>query len=359
MLIPNNPKINILKILSLTLLISLWSSCSKRDTIKTFTQFPISSKLENESISIPPILTYVEFMTCNSKHLITLNTKREKIFQVFTLPDLEFVNEFGEKGPGPNEFGLVMKFGRFNENFYIIDYSSLKVVNIADSLNLIFQKKLPGKLISLNEFVLLNDTLFIGTSTNELIKKEMFRYSYNSFNLEEFSEYPSLDAELHNHKIRFELFLKRLSINNKLDRLAVLYSKYPILKIYNTKSLNLEKELMYDCRINQTFEFNGSGLETENTYIFYKEIFTSDKFIYGLYIGRTPFQIDNEYENMKTSIHVWDWNANPVANYDLDLPIFKFIVYNDSLLIGITPEDESNFYKFELRHKNLFIDESK
>lgn len=97
----------ILKNIVLFLILALLCGCShKRAEINRYSGFEQTISVKSTKIEIPPVLLYPRNLFLLKDRLIVLNEKTDTLFQVFSMPELEYQGQFGIKGEGPNDFHL-------------------------------------------------------------------------------------------------------------------------------------------------------------------------------------------------------------------------------------------------------------
>jgi hypothetical protein len=77
----------------------------------------------------------------------------------------------------------------------------------------------------------------------------------------------------------------------------------------------------------------------------------TDKYIYGLYLGKMQNEITLDPEiYTDTQIHIWDWNGKPIAIVKLKYTEFRIAVDgNDEYFYTINPYHEDLIYKYNLK----------
>ena len=97
----------ILKNIVLFLTLVLLCGCShKRVEINRYSGFEQTISVKSTKIEVPPVLLYPRNLFLLKDRLIVLNEKTDTLFQVFSMPELEYQGQFGIKGEGPNDFHL-------------------------------------------------------------------------------------------------------------------------------------------------------------------------------------------------------------------------------------------------------------
>ena len=80
---------------------------------------------------------------------------------------------------------------------------------------------------------------------------------------------------------------------------------------------------------------------------YFSPVATSNE-LYILYSGQLYHPGDTNY--LLDHLLVFDWNGNPLRQYKLDTPIFRFVIDESSQLIyGITDSPEFRIIRFDLK----------
>lgn len=86
----------------------------------------------------------------------------------------------------------------------------------------------------------------------------------------------------------------------------------------------------------------------------YLKVKATNKFIYGLYSGKTHAELrtsERRVSDYGYYIHVWDWDGNPIAKYELPDPVFGFAVTNDDKHVFCSSLlEDDKLYMFDLTH---------
>ena len=172
----------------------------------------------------------------------------------------------------------------------------------------------------------------------------------------EFGYYPKIDR-LSNNKDRVNvLFSKALINKNDGSMFAVLYDKIPLLRIF-TKDGELRKELLLKNGQNSPLAYLNEKLnesELNELTLNYLKVKATNNFIYGLYSGKTHAELrtsERRVSDYGYYIHVWDWDGNPIAEYELPDPVFGFAVTNDDKHVFCSSLlEDDKLYMFDLTH---------
>ncbi|MBW6536248.1 MAG: TolB-like 6-bladed beta-propeller domain-containing protein [Mariniphaga sp.] len=336
----------------------LFSCTTNENSIKVFNEFPQEYKLKSTEVNTPSILYMVGEIELLDSVLIAMDLQFDKIFHVFKLPDINYLGSYIRRGRGPNEETFIDPYFRQIQGNSFIYYNSISI-KIAkfdsDSSKIIIAENynLPGKLMDLQCPFILNNQIIgwnpYGESNKEFLSYDLISKEINPFGAK------NLEFE---YRIRISidkwLFAKIVSIKPDKSQFAVVYDKFPILRIYKENG-ELQNEIRY---INEQIfpkaliSKNASKSELNQITQNYRKIKTTDKYIYALYIGKTNKELNIDgygLDDFSNEIHVWDWSGNPVAKVSLDKNYFSFCVTrDDKYLICSSLGSISSFYKYSL-----------
>lgn len=334
----------ILKNIVLFLILALLCGCShKRAEINRYSGFEQTISVKSTKIEIPPVLLYPRNLFLLKDRLIVLNEKTDTLFQVFSMPELEYQGQFGIKGEGPNDFHLpsIQAVSYTEFGFILSDLNKLKAINWENSEPHITSTDMPYQFQYFNGLMELKDSLYC--CNTEYGSEYELRFLYPDGNYEELGVYPE------EVKPRFKDALARNQAYNSLlaakpdgTCVAVFYQHLRRYRIYNANG-ELKTDNVLDILPCQELP----DVRDENRYIHPIALYATDRYIYTLNLDMTVNEISNKVSN--PSIQLFDWEGHPLKRYQLDRYISSFIVdEQNGTFYGVFVEDENSIYKFEL-----------
>ena len=181
----------ILKNIVLFLILALLCGCShKRAEINRYSGFEQTISVKSTKIEIPPVLLYPRNLFLLKDRLIVLNEKTDTLFQVFSMPELEYQGQFGIKGEGPNDFHLpsIQAVSYTESGFILSDLNKLKAINWENSEPHITSTDMPYQFQYFNGLMELKDSLYC--CNTEYGSEYELRFLYPDGNYEELGVYP-------------------------------------------------------------------------------------------------------------------------------------------------------------------------
>jgi hypothetical protein len=316
-------------------------------------EFPIESKIIPDEIEVEPVLYFVGDMLIVDDVLITVDMKDETFFRFFKLPELTYLGEQINRGAGPHDEIVIFPFldKVENDKFAYRTLQRIKIVIFDKNdriLRVVQQIDLPDKYMNILNGFVFNKNIY-GYDMLGKSEKEFIEYDTAEKKLGEFgSTYPFVGIDVREEK-RNTVFTKIMAGKPDGTMFAVLYDKFPILRIYDDEG-NIMNEIEYHNNQKLPLAYTYTEMEgIDDLTINYMKVKVTDKYIYGLYSGKTHKELQtaqkqvNDYCN---EVHVWDWKGMPVARYILENPVSSFVVTsNDSCLLFYSFENEDKLYK--------------
>jgi len=333
--------INYICILSLTLIML---SCKKSDSEiirSSKVIFPRVAELSYKTLPTDFLLAFPMCILLTDSHLIIQDEYgHDFFFHAINRTSGELDYEFGGKGNGPGEMTFITwssfydklkneiqsydsnskRLCLFNQNEHTAN--STNFVDISVKYNLFVQN-----LIDL-------DTCYLSTGMNGDFNKHRFVVFDKSLELTGKSgHYPVLDAhegtnkELLNYVFKIPFW--RVSPNKK----HLLFASHDIglMEIFELDSLpkvNTVKSLLLTEPMKN---------DRENI-IGFEDVHVTDNFIYALHNGKTAA----ENSGSSKSIKVFDWEGNPVIEYNVGIDMRCLAVDEEKNIIYAVAYDEDN-----------------
>ncbi len=301
-----------MKYIVFVLILSVFCTCSDSDKERTITEFPATGELEAEVVTVPVSFLAPRYMGISGNRLLIHKVREEKLFSIYSLPDLTHVADAGVKGQGPNDFNLLdtRSFQMTEHGFKVIDanLNMLKDVEILENgLSVKESKLLFGQGVASNGFYPMGEGRYVAFAQPDS-DKEFAIYDENSgeFSLVECS-YPHWQ-ELPKDMPAFMAYLKTCVAHPDGKRFAAFYGRYKRWRLFDD-SMKLIGDI--DVRVApHKADATLAGPEQPTYYI--GQPYATDKYIYVLCSNK------NTDKDGRSELQVWDWEGNPVACYTFD-----------------------------------------
>ncbi len=282
-------------------------------------------KLEDELSIVNPF----RIVNVNDQYLVISEQRSDNFFNIFKLPEAEYLYSWGKqgRGPGADEFySLPMYLNTHQDQLILFDglAQRLKYVTITDTAAVKMDEKrlsYEGQMDPLNRIRLIKDDLFFadyGSSFEDTDREHVALRPGVNDTLFAFGKYPEsewTDIE------RYHKFLKENLAKPDGSRFAAFYFRYNRFKIYNDRG-----EEIKDVKIHDPY-LDDSSANTEDSFLYSVPAHASNSFIYllGLYAPREKIYGDPG-PDLKTSLEIWNWEGEPVWRTEFDRLIGNFTV---------------------------------
>lgn len=332
-----------MKIVYIILIVLCFCSCSNGGkTEKVVKVFPIREKLHGEVYKSSVPLFVPRYMGITGDYLYVYKEREKYKFVVYRIPEMEFLGEMGELGQGPNDFNLLdtRSFNQIEGGFQVVEASSHKLKSVLfDNGKMIVtsSNSIPEQGYSGNGFYPLKDGDYLSLGRIE-DKLEYSMYNAETSTFTHIGEYPTW-YNLSAQDTPFVVYLKNCVVNISQDRIAAFYSRFKRFRIYDT-SMNLLHDV--DVQI-EPYGFSlGKPGELNPTY-YINRPYSIGKYIYSL----CSLSQTNKHGN--SELHVWDWEGNPIACYELERKISLFAICEKrGKIYALNNEVEDEFYIYDL-----------
>jgi hypothetical protein len=274
----------------------------------------------------------------------------EELIKVFSLSEEKILGYYGRSGGGPGEIqgGLqvVPVYGLDNQ-IRFLDYirnriSVLEIEEILEGKHFKepqLYKVLPPEFTQMQYGTILNDSLIVGGGSIRKGKLLFGNIKTNDFKLTEFI--PESDHATHRPSTP-NMYLTNMAVNNNKERVVVSNLYFNQIEIYDYKGV-LDMLITGDDS-NQKFKYTPQEWYSRNTVEYYRMVVTTDEYIMVTYYNKTDEELRYENgdfrENINSSIRVFDWDGEPIVQYDLDQRVSKFAFdESNSRIIAIAPDN--------------------
>jgi hypothetical protein len=290
--------------------------------------------------------------------LVFLDSDNYNQFGLFNLRVPDTLIRFGTIGKGPLEIisGGQLSLSENNREFELLDISKQKVFyfdidsllagNYAPQRALSIQNKqgkfYKGKPIS-DGFVGMGD----------FYDKKYGIYQHSNDTMAFFGDYTFKDLMNVPTETLSLIFQGDFGLNADKSKIVFACSTTPLLEIVglNNGHLDIKKRIYFDVP-----KVKGVVTEILTTYEAlednkkgFTDMYTLDEYIFLLYSGRTGKEFGEDM-GFGRNILVFDWNANPIYHFELDMDISGFSVSKDLkriYAIGRIPEPQIVSFNIE------------
>jgi len=347
------------RVILVYMLIACFSYGCRQEKVEVFKDFPTVSNLNAYIIKTPPVFNGVMELVMLDDVLIAFDGMSDKFFHVFGSANLNYIGSYFSQGRGPFEETFIDPYFRRTNKNTIIYRTDSKVKTfrydaVAKEFELINETEIPEEILEMQQVFFIDDTFYCWDYFSES-KVEFIGFREGSGSVFSFGTFVPEYKELQGIEYNQALFARILTVKPDQKQFAVVYDKFPILRIYETRKGRLLKEVRYEN--NQTFPMalidkNPSRNDFDLVMQNYRKIKSTNTYIYALYIGKSTGEIKQRSKvlgDFSNEIHVWNWAGEPVKRILLDRDIFSFEVSpDDNALIASSINSSDELYHYTL-----------
>lgn len=323
---------------------------------QTTNALPIDYSFQGKTILINSELSNpTRIENINDNYILVIDERQNGIFQVFRLPDLNFLYSWGNIGRGPNEFtshyfsdqSLNIKknqlilydaanFGRLL--FYTVTDTAL-VLTQQDS---IFHE---NQLTPLNRLRRLNDSIYFADYQNYGIQEDS-DYEFMALTpgkkelLFAFGQYPKTQLQ---GEDRYQKYKKLTASKPDGSKFVAFYLFQNMFKIYDNEGSILKKiEVKDEYLSNNILNYN-------DEFIYRGFVYASDDYIYVYAPYTTEEKAFEDPESYRPLIEIWDWEGQPIHRFILDKPVHEFTVSEKfKKIYAFTAFESQKIFEYDL-----------
>lgn len=299
----------------------------------------------------------VPFMLLNldDTYLIVAHYSTERLLNVFSLPDLNYLYSWGSHGRGPSEYTdppryfntpggdtlILSAVTRYTQDTYVVNDSSL-VLAASDQLSFTGQMSVLERVRQISDSMYIaNYVSFVDDDNYEfiLLKKNQPDYSVK------FGEYPITDWPDMYQKQMYHL--KSNVFNKESGIFAAFYMSANAIKLFDTSGAML-KHITYD-----DFDFSTVDRTAGSNKTLRYTQYSDAAYIYSIGFNRENAS-DVTADNESTIFEVWDWDGNSVYRASFDRKIDSMTISQKyGLIYGYSSQNPDVIYLFQIPEEVL------
>lgn len=270
------------------------------------------------------------------------------LFHEFDINTGDSLSSFVKFGGGPSEVLSPISTGLINDDLYIYDLTTQKIVSLA-----LDQNKNINNEYTLNDFYMWvtfeSDSTILGVGNRKSFAK-IERLNFKNKSLGKEVAFHTHIPDQYSTEFLQDICQTLLVTDPSGENYSLLYRYIDAVEIFKSNRKN--SVLIQGPYFNElSYEKAYTGemfvmLHTEETTENFIYAYATEKYIYGLYSGGKAIERESQTSN---TIFVYDWEGNPVNEIILSRKILSF---------GITPLDDKIFSydldKGEIIYADLF-----
>jgi hypothetical protein len=186
--------------------------------------------------------------------------------------------------------------------------------------------------------VQLNDTFFSARNNYpEYPESAHFLFSNTSKKIHLYGEHPAVDIEFEDYNEKSTFLRYRSVVNKSLQRIMLFYVKANLLRIYDYDGNLLTEKSIEDYKITESYK---------DQILYFESPFNAGEEVFVLYYNQKFEYVNNNLDDVRPVVHVYNWNGDFLRQYSINYPIFKVTVDSESRTIfGLTLSDENPLVK--------------
>lgn len=310
--------------------------------------------LQGHELNLGEMLTRPMRLSVSDSTLILLNNDNETLIQLININTEKEIGCYGTFGSGPADlmtpryvhkkdsvlFTYDSRLRRFNQ--YVIASDSLLRLENSMQFTSYF-----------DDVFMFSDSVLVANVLDPRLKKISF-FQRDSL-LNTVGDYPSIEGDDNALEglAQLEGFASSLAWNMSKRKIAIVYKQTDLIEIYDETGLLKNRiqgpDIFFPSKIiksiGDTQKVTANIGEERDAY--FSPVATSNE-LYILYSGQLYHPGDTNY--LLDHLLVFDWNGNPLRQYKLDTPIFRFVIdESNQLIYGITDSPEFRIIRFDLK----------
>ena len=285
-------------------------SCGDRDTAVTAKRaFPQEKRIQAVKCPVGDVMD-PSYMIQKGDYLLVRSGQPKKQLFVFTVPDLRFVCATGNQGRGPEEFSTFPTLVESRtDTFYVFGYAHRHLKSLAvDSaarVHLTECYEIPLHEV-FNHMHLIDDSVLLYET---VMLPQYAVYKYDLKNRKSIDEL-KIERETPESELTFDTSRGYMAANDSVMIYVYLYKNQ--IDIYDVKDFRLKRRIVG--------VYKPQKPAFRNKELYYLGVIPGDKYFYALFKGERT----EKGENRSNTIEVYDYDGNPVALYQFDIPPLYF-----------------------------------
>ena len=289
-------------------------------------------------------------MVINDNIMVMKSRTQDGMFALLSLPDLQYIKSFGIIGNGPDEFMFPHLCKNTDPNIVatVVETTNGKIYDIStDGImtpnNIKIPKEKSSRMTNGEHPGLMSDTILYYAANSSTGKSVFTIGKTDSIQVSEIQNL-ALDPK----RKGWANYIGDFAINKEQTRMVYAYKYFKLVRFFDlehntVRTINFERE-----EFDESTQYKINGLDANVTH--YWGISASEKYVYILYSGRTPYQVgsDNNKGNYYIHVEKYDWNGQPIAKYKLDKWGYFTVDEEDNFLYLVSTNDDSSFFKYKL-----------
>jgi hypothetical protein len=312
---------------------------------KTEVSFPKEKNIILENMNLEKQLGIVFSMKSIDNYLVVTEKNIDTQIQMID-KKTKASYLFGETGEGPGRFLQAYNIIPINRKcfgIYDVQKRTLLSFNIdsiirlnSDYLPEVLIKEIPSLPMAVDRF---SDSVYVSLG----LMSELKRFTLLNKKGEVISMEGILPKKKHEHISDFVhafAYYGKLTTNPKESKIAICTNYAGIIQFYDCKTKNIRLIKEHNAFLADYTERDGNFAPTLRTRLGYLSIDSNEKYVFALYSGMNQVENSDGAFFYSNTVHVYDWEGNPVCKLLLDNKV-KIICVDNTHLYGYSDEYEN------------------
>lgn len=305
----------------LTLLLFL-TGCANENKSYEAPIFETNKTLKSNLLNESYLFNNPQDIIIHDSLLLIIDIEKDKILHIFNKNNGEFIKACISKGKANNEIIYARSFAEDKGKLIVCDIEGRKVIKY-DLSNLDEDIKYESNKIDnsllYSDFKYVRDSIFLTSNYDD-----RFILTTLSNKLYTFGNDSKYDKSIFENQNDWCRFMADTPLSVSPDGKKIVNASYlgAIMESYDISNPNAIKQVfqkkfykpVFVREKEMPYQFN------ENTIFGFRELKTTNQYIYGL------VHIETMPQTMPTIIWKFDYEGNPIAEYKLDCPLKNFII---------------------------------
>lgn len=312
-------------------------SCTKVETDPVLIDFIKTIPIHEITVFNNDDIGEVVDMICFDSVVIINSVFKSKIFSIIDCGSGSNINDFINRGKGPNEILFPRLINKYNDSIfstYEVNKKELIFFNIHEiyrrKYNFYKVLKLENLNLSLFGVIPINDSLLVLLGAFNKGKYGIYNYKTKNVSLDIDFPYDNKQKDVDNY---MKGWAHQGEVSLKPDHSEIIFvyknGYFDICRLERNK-LELKKRNLY---YQMEYKVFGQGVAySKKSKYGFRSVNSSSKFIYMIYSGRSQEESGADYF-AGNNILVFDWNGNPIVNLKTNRFLQQIIVDENQKLI--------------------------
>lgn len=283
--------------------------------------------------------------------LMVANLNSGNMFMVFSLPDFKLIRSFGKLGKGPGEYQFPKLVPAEGDECLCYVYESANNHLFSLKKDLTFSE-LPFKLSDPQINRSINDKQVYSFSSTSFVYAESVKGGKAIFesSIQNDSVQTNLIYNLSFSKgyKSWASYIGDFGANVGKERMVYAYKYFKRIAFIDTKNQK-SRTLVFDS--GEAKKGDALSVMSPQNITHYWGMSAQKEFVYVLYSGRSPVDVQKEWGKKQYYIFVekYDWNGNPIARYKLDNWGYFCVDEKRQKLYLASVNEAEPFFEFNLK----------